>query len=86
MNSKGYYDIHSNVMYAAGGLKSDYAGHDKRFHGNLNIGANSLCGQYCYYSEGHEDWSQWQCKRVWHILQSGCILDCVHIDAQRRRL
>jgi hypothetical protein len=42
-------------MYGAGGLKSDYAGHDKHFHGNLNIGANSLCGQYCWYSDGHED-------------------------------
>jgi hypothetical protein len=71
-----YYDIHSNVMYASGGLKSDYAGHDKRFHNNLQIGAASVCGQYCWYSAGHEDWchnntaSRLQAHKHTHCLRS----------------
>ena len=42
-DGSSYYDIRDNVMYAAGGLKSDYAGHDKQFHGNLNVGGGG-CG------------------------------------------
>ena len=38
-----YYDIHHNVQYASGGLKSDYAGHDKLYHHNLNVGGGN-CG------------------------------------------
>lgn len=38
-----YYDIHHNVQYASGGLKSDYAGHDKKYHHNLNVGGGN-CG------------------------------------------
>ena len=47
-------DIHHNVEYASGGLKSDYAGHDKLYHHNLNVGGGN-CGMYNYYQVGHAD-------------------------------
>ena len=53
-DGSSYYNIQGNVMYAAGGLKSDYAGHDKLFQGNLNIGGGG-CGMYCFYQEDHQD-------------------------------
>ena len=92
-DGSSYYDIKNNVMYGAGGLKSDYAGasllraesahplsllpparttttqspvthshndtsshtgHDKRFHGNLNVGGGG-CGMYCFYQLDHQD-------------------------------
>eukprot|EP00039_Didymoeca_costata_P023769 m.8181 g.8181 ORF g.8181 m.8181 type:complete len:1067 (-) comp3851_c0_seq2:220-3420(-) len=53
-DGSSYYDIKNNVMYAAGGLKSDYAGHDKVYHGNLQIGGGG-CGMYNYYQMDHQD-------------------------------
>ena len=53
IDGSSYYDIHHNVMYASGGLKSDYAGHDKLYHHNLNIGGGN-CGMYNYYQAGHQ--------------------------------
>ena len=53
-DGSSYYDIHHNVQYAAGGLKSDYAGHDKLYHHNLNVGGGG-CGMYNYYQNGHAD-------------------------------
>ena len=53
-DGSSYYDIHHNVQYAAGGLKSDYAGHDKLYHHNLNVGGGG-CGMYNYYQDGHAD-------------------------------
>eukprot|EP01051_Picozoa_sp_SAG22_P012286 SAG22_NODE_1261_length_4977_cov_9.689832_5_plen_158_part_00 len=42
------------MQYASGGLKSDYAGHDKLYHHNLNVGGGN-CGMYNYYQDGHQD-------------------------------
>jgi hypothetical protein len=53
-DGSSYYDIHHNVEYASGGLKSDYAGHDKSYHHNINVGGGN-CGMYNYYQTGHAD-------------------------------
>jgi hypothetical protein len=53
-DGSSYYEIHHNVEYASGGLKSDYAGHSKLYHHNLNVGGGN-CGMYNYYQEGHQD-------------------------------
>ena len=36
-DGSSYYDISHNVFYLNEGLKSDYHGHDKRYHHNINI-------------------------------------------------
>ena len=53
-DGSSYYDIHHNVEYASGGLKSDYAGHDKLYYDNLNVGGGN-CGMYNFYQVGHQD-------------------------------
>ena len=56
-DGSAWYNIHHNVFYLGGGLKSDYAGHDKQYHHNLNIGLNGfgVCGNFCEYEAGHAD-------------------------------
>jgi hypothetical protein len=63
-----YYDISYNVFYLNEGLKSDYHGHTKLYHDNINIGAAVCCFQFGfvvgkevddprqqYYEAGHTD-------------------------------
>ena len=69
MSSDGsaYFDIRDNVFYEGSGLKSDYAGHDKRFHGNLGIAISLPCGVGTQYRTGHED----QCYNNTMIMRTG---------------
>jgi hypothetical protein len=41
-DGSSYYDISSNVFYLNEGLKSDYHGHGKLYHDNINIGAGAI--------------------------------------------
>ena len=59
--------MRQNVFYAGSGLKSDYAGHDKHFHGNLGIGLSLPCGVGTQYKPGHED----QCYNNTIVMRSG---------------
>jgi len=54
-DGSSYYDIHDNVFYEGGGMKSDYAGHDKLYHHNLNVGHDVICGNYMFYRPNHTD-------------------------------
>jgi len=54
-DGSAYFDIRYNVFYGGSGLKSDYAGHDKIFHGNLGIALSTPCGVGTQYRAGHED-------------------------------
>ena len=45
-----YYDISYNVFYEGEGLKSDYRGHGKIYHNNLNVGAGVCCFQFGFIS------------------------------------
>jgi hypothetical protein len=49
-DGSSYYDIGENVFYVNEGLKSDYHGHDKRYHHNLNVGAAVCCFQFGFVS------------------------------------
>jgi len=49
-DGSSYYDISHNVFYLNEGLKSDYHGHDKRYHHNINIGAGVCCFQFGFIS------------------------------------
>ena len=62
-----YFDIRDNVLYGGSGLKSDYAGHSKRFHGNLGVALTLPCGVGTQYRAGHED----RCFNNTIILRSG---------------
>jgi hypothetical protein len=54
-DGSAYFDIRFNVFYEGSGLKSDFAGHDKLFHGNLGVALNTPCGVGTQYRAGHED-------------------------------
>jgi hypothetical protein len=54
-DGSSYFDIRDNVFYEGSGLKSDYSGHDKRFHGNLGIAINLPCGVGTQYRAGESD-------------------------------
>ena len=41
-DGSSYYDISYNVFYLNEGLKSDYHGHGKLYHDNINIGAGAI--------------------------------------------
>lgn len=49
-DGSSYYDISSNVFYLNEGLKSDYHGHGKLYHDNINIGAGVCCFQFGFIS------------------------------------
>ena len=49
-DGSSYYDINHNVFYMGEGLKSDYHGHSKRYHHNINIGAGVCCFQFGFIS------------------------------------
>ena len=66
-DGSAYFDIRDNVFYSGSGLKSDYAGHDKHFHGNLGIAISMPCGVGTQYREGHED----QCFNNTLVLRTG---------------
>jgi len=57
-DGSSFYDIHSNIFYAADGFKMDYGGHDSSFSSNLVIVA-PYDGQNCVnvgsFSEHHGD-------------------------------
>ena len=56
------------MEYASGGLKTDYAGHDKHYHHNLNVGGGN-CGMYNFYQMGHQD----HCYDVSYSQQSSAV-------------
>jgi hypothetical protein len=49
-DGSSYFDIGHNVFYLNEGLKSDYHGHDKVYHDNINIGAGVCCFQFGFIS------------------------------------
>lgn len=49
-DGSSYYDIGHNVFYEGEGLKSDYRGHGKIYHHNLNVGAGVCCFQFGFIS------------------------------------
>lgn len=49
-DGSSWFDIGHNVFYMNEGLKSDYHGHDKVYHDNLNIGAGVCCFQFGFIS------------------------------------
>jgi len=55
-DGSSYYDIASNVFYMGEGLKSDYRGHGKRYHDNLNIGAGVCCFQFGFITCPDDSW------------------------------
>ena len=54
-DGSAYFDIRYNVFYEGSGLKSDFSGHDKLFHGNLGISLDLPCGVGTEYRAGHQD-------------------------------
>ena len=67
IDRSSYYDIRYNVLYEGSGLKSDYSGHDKLFHGNLGISLSLPCGVGTQYRAGHED----HCVNNTVVMRSG---------------
>eukprot|EP00928_Gymnodinium_smaydae_P079445 TRINITY_DN63377_c0_g1_i1.p1 TRINITY_DN63377_c0_g1~~TRINITY_DN63377_c0_g1_i1.p1 ORF type:complete len:299 (+),score=21.71 TRINITY_DN63377_c0_g1_i1:39-899(+) len=49
-DGSSYYDIGHNVFYLGEGLKSDYHGHGKLYHDNLNLGVGVCCFQFGFIS------------------------------------
>lgn len=49
-DGSSYYDISFNVFYLNEGLKSDYHGHGKLYHDNINVGAGVCCFQFGFIS------------------------------------
>merc|ERR1712019_286556 len=56
MGTSSWYKITRNVLYQGGGLKCDYAGHDKYFSGNLLVQTNfGACSHTCAYKKPFTD-------------------------------
>ncbi len=56
-DTSSYYDIVSNFMYGGGGVKCDYAGHDKYFHENVLVDqiGGGACHHTCAYKKPFTD-------------------------------
>ena len=52
-DTSSYYDIQKNFMYMGGGVKCDYAGHDKIYHDNILV--EQLGGGGCHHTCAYKD-------------------------------
>jgi len=57
-DTTSYYKIYSNFFYLGGGVKCDYAGHEKRFYENVMLaqGGGAACHHTCAYKKGYTDY------------------------------
>ena len=66
-DGSSYYDISQNVFYLNEGLKSDYHGHGKLYHDNINIGAGVCCFQFGFIT-GRDACRGGRCAFEWDSL------------------